>query len=280
MTMMPTADNPASAYPMSVTSMAFLLPSGIANSAMTLVVSDSAGAVIAPKSIKASSNPHHDRFAMPRRSPIPARLSRVVPAGPSRCISADLARRARPAIVTQREWYYRAWTNGPSMRCPSVASLPCPGGAELPVRHRPRGDGDDEHRPEPVRGKETADPVRSGGRGARRLSESGATTSQMAAGTAGRLWGAAARAPVQQRSEDANSPRYSAARPDAGGSFRPGWRAMPAATTGRYQRAWTTVPLCSVTTFLALPVQSMKAGRSCQVSTASLQCSTTPAGDS
>ena len=35
---------------------------------MTLVVSDSAGAVIAPKSIEASSNPHHDRFAMPRRS--------------------------------------------------------------------------------------------------------------------------------------------------------------------------------------------------------------------
>jgi hypothetical protein len=24
---------------------------------------------------------------------------------------ADLARRARPAIVTQRDWYYRAWTN-------------------------------------------------------------------------------------------------------------------------------------------------------------------------
>jgi hypothetical protein len=52
---------------------------------------------------------------------------------------------------------------------------------------------------------------------------------------------------------------------------------MPA--PGRYQRPWITVPLCSVTTVLALLVQSMKAGRSCQVSRASLQCSTTPAGD-
>jgi hypothetical protein len=53
----------------------------------------------------------------------------------------------------------------------------------------------------------------------------------------------------------------------------------PVPAPGRYQRPWITVPLCSVTTFLALPVQSMKAGRSCQVSRASLQCSTTPAGD-
>jgi hypothetical protein len=58
---------------------------------------------------------------------------------------------------------------------------------------------------------------------------------------------------------------------------RRGGSRMPA--PGRYQRPWITVPLCSVTTFLALPVQSMKAGRSCQVSRASLQCSTTPAGD-
>jgi hypothetical protein len=56
-------------------------------------------------------------------------------------------------------------------------------------------------------------------------------------------------------------------------------RRIADACPGRYQRPWITVPLCSVTTFLALPVQSMKAGRSCQVSRASLQCSTTPAGD-
>jgi len=58
---------------------------------------------------------------------------------------------------------------------------------------------------------------------------------------------------------------------------RRGGSRMPA--PGRYQRPWITVPLCNVTTFLALPVQSMKAGRSRQVSRASLQCSTTPAGD-
>ena len=56
-------------------------------------------------------------------------------------------------------------------------------------------------------------------------------------------------------------------------------RRIADACPGRYQRPWITVPLCSVTTFLALLVQSMKAGRSCQVSRASLQCSTTPAGE-
>jgi hypothetical protein len=61
---------------------------------------------------------------------------------------------------------------------------------------------------------------------------------------------------------------------------RPCWRAMSAARPFLYQRPWTVVPLCSVTTFLALPVQSMKAGRSSQPSRASRQCSTTPAGDS
>ena len=167
----------------------------------------------------------------------------------------------------------------PTLRYSSVASLPCSGGTELPVRHRPRGDGNDEHRPESVREGDRGPYAL--GRRARRLSESGATTGRLAAGTASRPMGRALlRALVQQRSEEAHSPRYSAARPDAGGSSRPCWRAMPAAGPGRYQRPWTTVPLCSVTTFLALPVQSMKAGRSCQVSRASLQCSTTPAGDS
>ena len=47
-----------------------------------------------------------------------------------------------------------------------------------------------------------------------------------------------------------------------------------------YQRAWTSVPLCSVETFFALLLHSIKAPRSCQVSTACFQCSTTPAGDS
>ena len=61
---------------------------------------------------------------------------------------------------------------------------------------------------------------------------------------------------------------------------RPCWQAISAARPFLYQRPWIVVPLCSVTTFLALPVQSMKAGRSCQPSLASLQCSTTPAGDS
>ena len=44
-----------------------------------------------------------------------------------------------------------------------------------------------------------------------------------------------------------------------------------------YQRPWTTEPLCSVPT-LTLLLQSMKAGRSCQPSIASRQCSGTPAG--
>jgi hypothetical protein len=130
-------------------------------------------------------------------------------------------------------------------------------------------------------GKETADPMRSGGERGGCPSPGPRPAGWPRVRPAG-LWGA--RRSERWSSSGAkkltHSPRYSAARPDAGGSSWPCWRAMPAAGPGRYQRPWTTVPLCSVTTFLALPVQSMKAGRSCQVSRASLQCSTTPAGDS
>ena len=92
---------------------------------------------------------------------------------------------------------------------------------------------------------------------------------------------AAGRGPARARRRQVRRlPRNGAGRPYAGGSSRPSWRATYAARPSRYQRPWTTVPLCSVTTFLPLAVQAMKAGRSCQVSTACFQCSTTPAGDS
>jgi len=45
----------------------------------------------------------------------------------------------------------------------------------------------------------------------------------------------------------------------------------PPKVRARYQRAWTNVPLYSVTPFLALADQSMKAGRSSQFSIASRQ---------
>jgi dienelactone hydrolase len=61
------------------------------------------------------------------------------------------------------------------------------------------------------------------------------------------------------------------------GSAPPRRHADRANGSCRYQRPWTTVPLCSVPTFTR-PLQSMKAGRSCQVSIACRQCSATPAG--
>jgi hypothetical protein len=66
------------------------------------------------------------------------------------------------------------------------------------------------------------------------------------------------------------------------GRMRPGETDTPCKISLRpsedgYQRPWTTEPLCSVPT-LTLLLQSMKAGRSCQPSIASRQCSGTPAG--